>query len=36
MGIKAITHFFNKKLEDWQIMAMIYKVSEPLQGKVKP
>lgn len=36
MGIEFIKKFFKRAPEPWEVTAMIYKVSEPLQGKVKP
>lgn len=36
MGLEAIKKFFKKPLETWEVTALIYKVSEPLQGKTKP
>lgn len=36
MSLEAIKKFFTSDPQDWEVTAMIYKVSEPLQGRSKP
>jgi hypothetical protein len=36
MAMETIKKFFTREPKDWEITALIYKVSEPLQGKTKP
>lgn len=36
MSLELIKKIFSKTPKDWQVTAMIYKVSEPLQGRSEP
>lgn len=36
MSLEAIRKFFTREPKTWEITALIYKVSEPLQGRSRP